>query len=125
MTPDIYEDVLTEVQREAQAIHDLHRLTQELGSDWSKAQLKLFLTCMDGVEVGAEGLVQVGEQRPEEALLAALCDVVKSRGGKPIPAAQVLRLLPSQFVTTEAQIKSIAKGSNLLEVFGPGLLRLK
>jgi len=51
--------------------------------------------------------------------------VVRSQNGKPIPVVQVVRLLPSQFVTTEAQVKALAKAHPDLEVVGPGLLRVK
>jgi hypothetical protein len=124
MTPDMCKDLTAQLKHPSQTLSDLYGFIQELGSDWSLAQLQLFLVCMDGVEVGSDGLVSAGEKSPQEALLDAVVNVVKSQN-KPIPAAQVLRLLPSQFVTTEVQIKALAKESNDLEVFGPGLLKLK
>ncbi|MCM1984765.1 hypothetical protein [Lyngbya confervoides] len=125
MTPDIYQDVTVQLTRSPQSLSQLHELIQELGSDWSVDQLQLFLTCMAGVDLTAEGQVRLGAKSPQEALLEAVVNVVKSRGGKPIPAAQVLRLLPGQFTTSEAQIKALVKTSRELELFGPGLLRLK
>jgi hypothetical protein len=125
MTPTLYDDLTRQLNQGPQSLEQLHGLIQELGSDWSLPQLQLFLTCMDGVEVGSDGQVSMGAKSTQELLLAAVVDVVKSQGGRPIPAAQVLRLLPSQFVTTEAQIKALAKSSTELEVFGPGLLKLK
>lgn len=125
MTPHLYDDLTRQLNQAPQSLGQLHRFVQELGSDWSMAQLQLFLTCMDGIDVSADGQVSLGAKSPQELLLAAVVDVVKSKGGQPIPAAQVMRLLPSQFVTTEAQIKALAKNSSQLEVFGPGLLKLK
>jgi hypothetical protein len=124
MNPDMCKDLTAQLKHSSQSLPDLHGFIQELGSDWSLAQLQLFLVCMDGIEVGSDGRVSAGEKSPQEALLDAVVNVVKSQN-KPIPAAQVLRLLPSQFVTTEVQIKALAKESNDLEVFGPGLLKLK
>jgi hypothetical protein len=124
MTPDMCKDLTAQLKHPSQTLSDLYGFIQELGSDWSLAQLQLFLVCMDGVEVDSDGSVSAGEKSPQEALLDAVVNVVKSQN-KPIPAAQVLRLLPSQFVTTEVQIKALAKESNDLEVFGPGLLKLK
>lgn len=125
MTPDIYKDVTAQLSRSPQSLSQLHGLIQELGSDWSLAQVQLFLTSMEGVELNADGQVKLGAKSPQETLLDAVVMVVKSRGGKPIPAAQVLQLLPGQFTTSKAQIKALAKGSSQLELFGPELLRLK
>lgn len=124
MTPDMCKDLTAQLKQPAQSLPDLHGFIQELGSDWSLDQLQLFLVCMDGIEVSSDGRVIMGAKSPHEALLEAVVNVVKSQT-KPMPAAQVIRLLPSQFVTTEAQIKALAKESNDLEVFGPGLLKLK
>jgi hypothetical protein len=125
MTPDICKDLIAQLRQAAQPLPELYGFIQELGSDWSLAQLQLFLVCMDGIEVSDDDRVSMGEKSPLELLLAAVVHVVKSQGNKPIPAAQVVRLLPSQFVTTEAQIKALAKDSSELVVVGPGLLKLK
>jgi hypothetical protein len=124
MTPDMCKDLTAQLKHPARSLPDLHGFIQELGSDWDLAQLQLFLVCMDGIEVSSDGRVRMGAKSPQEALLEAVVNVVRSQT-KPMPAAQVVRLLPSQFVTTEAQIKALAKESNDLEVFGPGLLKLK
>ena len=125
MTPTLYDDLTQQLNQGPQSLEQLHGLIQELGGDWSLPQLQLFLSCMDGVEVGRDGQVRMGAKSTQELLLAAVVDVVRSKGGRPIPAAQVLQLLPSQFVTTAAQIKALAKSSTELEVFDPGLLKLK
>lgn len=125
MTPDMCKDLIAQLRQAAQPLPELHGFIQELGSEWSLAQLQLFLVCMDGIEVRDDDRVSIGEKSPLELLLAAVVNVVKSQGNKPIPAAQVVRLLPSQFVTTEAQIKALAKDSSELVVVGPGLLKLK
>ncbi len=126
MKPTVYEE-LTSVLKEPLPLSRVHALIREWGSVWSKDQLQLFLTCMDGVELdatAADPLIRLGQRTPEELLTEAIVQVVKSQT-KPIPAGQVVKLLPSQFVTTEAQVRALAKAHPDLEVIGPGLLRMK
>ena len=125
MTPEIYREVVAQLARSPQTVAQLHAPIRELGSDWSLAQLRLFLACLAGIEVSGEGLVSLGAKSPRELLVDAMVEVVKSGGGKPIPAARVVQLLPDRFVTTAVQVKALAKACDRLEVFGPGLLQLK
>jgi hypothetical protein len=127
MKPTVYEELTSVLKREPLPLSRAHALTREWGSVWSKDQLQLFLACMDGVELDttiADPIVRLGQRTPEELLTEAIVQVVKSQT-KPIPAGQVVKLLPSQFVTTEAQVRALAKTHPDLEVMGPGLLRIK
>jgi hypothetical protein len=72
----------------------------------------------------ADPMIRLGQRTPEERLAEAIAQVVQAQA-KPIPAGQVVKLLPSQFVTTEAQVRALAKAHPDLEVMGPGLLRMK
>lgn len=126
MKPTVYEE-LTSVLKEPLPLSRVHVLIREWGSVWSKDQLQLFLTCMDGIELDAtvpDPLIRLGQRTSEELLTEAVVQVVKSQT-KPIPAGQVVKLLPSQLVTTEAQVRALAKAHPDLEVMGPGLLRMK
>lgn len=127
MKPTVYEELTSVLSREPLPLSRAQALTREWGSVWSQDQLQLFLACMDGVELdatAADPIVSLGQRTPEELLTAAIVQVVRSQT-KPIPAGQVVKLLPSQFVTTEAQVRALAKAHPALEVMGPGLLRIK
>jgi hypothetical protein len=112
-------------------LDELHAMAVEAGSDWSSDQLWLLLACLDGFRVkGGDGdtalpTVSLGDRSPKEKLQDAIVDVVRSEAGRPVPVQKVLSLLPSEFVTSVAQILAVARETPNLEVFGPGLLRLK
>lgn len=128
MKPTVYEELTNVLKREPLSLSQVHTLVREWGSLWSKEQLQLFLSCMNGVELDVtevDPVVRIGQRTLEEMLIEAIVQVVRSRKSKPIPVVQVVRLLPSQFVTTKAQVKALAKTHPDLEVVGPGLLRIK
>lgn len=129
MTPAIYEEITTILRRESLPLSKVHALVKESGSNWSEVQVHLFLTCMDGVEVEAADaqnpIVRLGKRTEQEELVEAITQVVKANAGKSIAVAEIRRKLPSKFVTSEAQIKALAKDTPELEVFGPGLIRSK
>ncbi|MCU0565337.1 MAG: hypothetical protein MUF49_01915 [Oculatellaceae cyanobacterium Prado106] len=143
MNDSIYEEMDRYLRQSPQRLEDLFRVVREQGSDWSIAQLLLFLRCLQGVEVWGESggeepdygqdygqdydklMVRMGERSMSERVLEAVVEVVRSRQGQPIPVGQVVQLLPGHFVTTEAQVRALVKGSSQVELFGPGLLRLK
>ncbi len=128
MTPAIYEEVIDALKREPLPLNRVHALVREGGSSWTEEQVHLFLICMDGVDVdaslGKAPTVRLGQRTEREELVDAIVQVVRSQN-KPLPAAQIRSLLPGRFVTTEAQIKALAKETPGLEVFGPGLIRYK
>lgn len=104
-------------------------LARESGYAWSEAQMKLFLTCMDGVEVapGPDGklVIQAGRRIEQEELLDAIREVVRSFAGKPVHLTELRNRLPERFVTTEEQLRALVRNASALELFGPGLIRLK
>jgi hypothetical protein len=82
---------------------------------------------MDGVELDDttdDPMIRLGQRTLEELLTDAIVQVVRAQT-RPIPAAQVVKLLPSQFMTTEVQVKALAKAHPDVEVMGPGLLRMR
>jgi hypothetical protein len=125
-------DRLTNVLRtKPMKLDELHAFAVEAGSDWSKDQMWLLFACLDGFRVEGDGgdsslpTVSLGDRSPKERLQDAILDVVRSEAGRPVPVQKVLSLLPSEFVTSVAQILAVAREAPNLEVFGPGLLRLK
>ncbi len=125
MTPEIYGQLVQSLRREAMPLSRLHALAADAGSTWSVEQLHLMLACMDGIEVKSTGIddpiVGLGQLSQQEELADALMEVVRAQG-RPIPAAQVMQLLPSRFTTSVEQIKKLARETRGLKVVGPGLI---
>jgi len=129
MTEVILDRLTNALRSKPRKLDELQTLAVEAGSDWSTDQLWLLLACLDGfrVEGGDDDTttVSLGDRSPKEKLQDAIVDVVRSEAGRPVPVQKVLSLLPSEFVTSVAQILAVAREAPNLEVFGPGLLRLK
>lgn len=128
MTPEIYKSAMNNVGPEGMPLTQLLAAVREAGSSWSAEQLHLMLDCMEGVEVsdiGGAWMVSTGQRSPEEELVAAIEQVVKSQGGRPLPAAKILELLPDRFTTSEAQVRKVAKESGRLKVMGPGMITIE
>ena len=134
MTPAIYEQLIGTLRREPLRLKELQALAADAGSSWSTDQLHLLLACMDGIELdrieldGADGdnpTVRVGQRSQQDELVEAIAAVVRSQGELPLPAAQVMQLLPKEFTTSETQIKKLAKDAGGLQVVGPGLIGLE
>ena len=128
MAPEIYKSVVDNIGPEGMSLTQLHAAIREAGSPWTVEQLHLMLDCMEGVDVtGGDGAwtVSTGQRSPEEELAAAIEQVVQSQGGRPLPAAKVMELLPDRFTTSEAQIRKVAKESALLKVMGPGMIAIQ
>jgi hypothetical protein len=123
----MYEQLVQTLRREALPLTKLHAFAVDAGSTWSVEQLHLLLACMDGIEVeestGADPMVRVGQRSQQEELSEAIIDVVRAQG-RPVPAAQVLQLLPRKFNTSVEQIKKIARETRGLKALGPGLIGL-
>jgi hypothetical protein len=104
-------------------------IAREAGSSWTESQIHLFLSCLDGIQVSksTDGEIKINkaQESEEELLAAAILDLARSNSGRPLQLAAIRKLLPGKFFTTEEQIKAIAKKTAGLEVFGPGLVRLK
>jgi hypothetical protein len=127
MTPDVYEQLVQSLRREALSLSRLHELAADAGSTWSVEQLHLMLDCMDGIEVQAAGdddpIVRLGQRSQHEELAEAVVDVVRAQG-RPTPAVQIIQLLPTKFTTSIEQIKKLARETRGLKVIGPGLIGL-
>ena len=65
---------------------------------------------LDGIEVKSaandDPIVGLGHRSEQEELAEAVIDVVRAQG-RPIPAAQIIQLLPSRFTTSVEQIKRL------------------
>jgi hypothetical protein len=127
MTPAIYEQLVQTLRCEPLPLTKLHAFAVDAGSTWSVEQLDLLLGCMDGIEVeestGADPMVRVGQRSQQEELSEAIAEVVRAQG-RPVPAAQVLQLLPRKFNTSVEQIRKIAREARGLKALGPGLIGL-
>ncbi len=127
MTPGVYEQLVPTLRREAMPLSKLHALAVEGGSTWSVEQLHLMLACLDGIEITAAGgddpLVNLGQRSQQEELAEAMVDVVRAQG-RPVPAAQIMQLLPGKFTTSVEQLKKLARETSGLKVIGPGLIGL-
>jgi hypothetical protein len=130
MTEVILDRLTNALRTKSRKLDELHAIAVESGSDWTTDQIWLLFACLDGylVEGGGESAVptvSLGERSPKERLQDAILNVVRSEAGRPVPAQKVHSLLPTEFVTSVAQIVAVARQVPNLEVFGPGLLRLK
>ncbi len=127
MTEVIFERLVSALRLRPRKLDELLLMATEAGSNWSRDQLWLLFECMDGfvVESSEPTTVRLGEQSPQERLREAIVDVIRSQAGRPVPAKEVLSLLPTSIVTSAVQILAIARETPALEVFGPGLIRAK
>ena len=126
MTPEIYENIISTLNKEPLKLSKVKELAKEGGSNWSQAQLNLLFTCMDGVNIDTgknNPEISLGKRSEQEELIDAIAEIVAANGGKPIHPREVRRQLPSKFTTSEAQIKALVREASDLEIFGPGLIR--
>lgn len=127
MTPAIFQQLVETLRREPATLGRLHALARDAGSNWSIDQLHLMLACMDGIAIDAAGddaQVRLGQPAPHDELAEAVAEVIHSQGDRPLPATQVMSLLPKRFTTSEAQLKKLARESGELKLVGPGLIGL-
>ena len=128
MTPEIYENIISALNKEPLKLSKVRELAKEGGSNWSQTQLNLLFTCMDGVNIDTgkdNPEISLGQRSEQEKLVDAIAEIVAANGGKPIHPREVRRQLPSKFTTSEAQIKALVREASDLEIFGPGLIRSK
>ncbi|HUY34889.1 MAG TPA: hypothetical protein VMV69_19235 [Pirellulales bacterium] len=129
MTAAVYAQLVDALKGGAQRLTRLHALAAEEGSVWSVEQLHLFFAVLDGMEVeqGSDGtiLVRLGRRTAEEELALAVIELVRSQGGKPVPATLVVRMLADRFTTSAEQVKKVAREAAGLNVVGPGLIALE
>ena len=124
MTPESGYALLQALATNPATLDELHQRVRSMGSEWSTAQLKLFLLCCSGVTFDSETTTyRASLQDDETALQTAILEAVRSFGGRPVPASEVRRRLPDSIVTTDEQVRAVAKRTAGLELIGPGLLR--
>jgi hypothetical protein len=128
MTPEIYKTITESINSQSMPLRQLHAAARDSGSTWSVEQLHLLLSCLEDWKVSkpvGDWIVQRAGRSLEEELEDAIVAAVHSQGGRPMPAAVVMSLLPSKFTTSEAQIRKLAKESSRLQVMGPGLIAVR
>jgi hypothetical protein len=125
MTPESFRAIFESSIGTPTPLKQLHAAAHDRGSVWSREQLHLLLSCLDDwrvEKVGDDWVVHRAGRSLEEELEDAIVAAVQSQGGKPLPAAVVMSLLPSKFTTSEAQVRKLVKKSSRLQVVGPGLI---
>jgi hypothetical protein len=128
MNPAVFDQILELLAHAPMSFESLHAMARSSGSMWSEEQIRLFLSCMNGVEIERtddKEVVRIGQLTERDELAAAIIEVVRSFGSRPVHVGEVRQHLPRKFVTTEERIKALAKTLAGLEVFGPGLIRMK
>lgn len=125
MTPKQAEEMLRTLKSKALSLDELHERARCAGSPWSTDQLQLFLRCAPHVEFDERaGTYRAAPRGEESELQDAILEAVRSFAGRAVPAVEVRRRLPDRFVTTDEQVRAIAKRTSGLEVIGPGLIRI-
>lgn len=129
MTPVLADQLIAVVQQKAQqhpqTVAEIHAQAQAGGSGWSLAQVHLLLACDQGVvltEKDGSTLVMPAQRSVEDELTEAIRAVVASFGGRPTAAIAIRQRLPGHLVTSDEQIKAIARSASGLRVVGPGLI---
>ncbi len=125
MKPKQAEELLATLKRQPLTLEELHEHVRGAGSVWTTDQLQLFLICVSGVAHDASsGVYRIVESSRDGELQEVIVDVVRSFAGRAVPAAEIRKRLPDRFVTTDEQVRAIAKRTSGLEVVGPGLIRI-
>ena len=126
MTPTQSQDLLRMLKDKSFGLEDLHERVRASGSAWTIEQLHLFLLCAPGVHHDqTTGVFSIDRGGDDDALRNAVVESVRSFAGKPVPAAQVRARLPNHFVTTDEQIRAIAKTTPGIQIIGPGFITIR
>lgn len=125
MKPALLEQLRDTVRRQPTRLGSLHAHARDAGSPWSPDQLRLLLETYDGFKAGAgaDPEISLGEVTPEEALLAAVRQILSTEPGRPVPVARVIELLPTNLTTSVEQLRALAAKSSDLEIRGPMIRR--
>lgn len=127
MKPALFDQLRDTVRRQPARLSQLHAQVRDAGSPWSAEQVRLLIETYDGFKVGSDGAdpeISVGEVTPEEALLAAVREILSHESGRPVPLARVITLLPPNVTTSPEQLRALATKTNDLEIRG-ALIRRK
>ncbi len=130
MNQVLYQTMLAQLRTKprslAKLLDDYAGLWSPLG--WTVDQLRLFVRCSSDLSFDDsnpdEPLVRACSETEEEALSNAIYTVVEQHG-RPLAASQIKARLPSKFVTSREQIIAEVRRHPALEIFGPGLARIK
>ena len=130
MNQALYQTMLAQLRAKprslAKLFDDFSGLWSPLG--WTADQLRLFVRCSSDLSFDDshpdEPMVRACGESEEEALSKAIYTVVEQHG-RPIAASQIKAKLPPEFVTSSEQIIAEVKRHPALEIFGPGLARIK
>jgi hypothetical protein len=110
------------VRRQPTRLSRLHSQVRDAGSTWTPEQLRLLLETYDGFKVneptGTDPEISLGQVTPEEALLAAVRQILSNEPGRPVPIARVIELLPSALTTSQEQLRALAARTTDLEIRG-------
>jgi hypothetical protein len=127
MKPLLLDQLRDTVRRQPTRLGQLHAQVRDAGSTWSPEQLRLLLETYTGFKVNdpasADPEISVGEVTPEEALLAAVRQILSTEPGRPVPLARVIELLPSNITTSPEQLRALAAKTSDLEIRGPMIRR--
>jgi hypothetical protein len=127
MKPLLLDQLRDTVRRPPTRLGQLHAQVRDAGSTWSPEQLRLLLETYTGFKVNdpasADPEISVGEVTPEEALLAAVRQILSTEPGRPVPLARVIELLPSNITTSPEQLRALAAKTSDLEIRGPMIRR--
>jgi len=125
MTPVLAEQLIAGIRQKPQTIAEVHAQAQAGGSAWSLAQVHLLLACDREVILSeANGMILATSttRSTEDELAEAILAVVASFGGRPTSAVAIRQRLPAHFVTSDEQIKAVARATPGLHIVGPGLI---
>lgn len=125
MKPALLEQLRDTVRSQPTRLGSLHAHARDASSPWSPDQLRLLLETYDGFKVGAgdDPEISLGEVTPEEALLAAVRQILSTESGRPVPVARVIELLPTNLTTSMEQLRALAANTSDLEIRGPMIRR--
>lgn len=122
MKPALLDQLRDTVRRQPTRLGQLHAHARDAGSPWSPEQLRLLLETCAGFKVGdasdVDPEISLGEVTPEEALLAAVRQILSTEPGRPVPVARVIELLPGSLTTSLEQVRALAAKTNDLEIRG-------
>ena len=125
MKPALLDQLRDTVRRQPTRLVSLLAHARDAGSPWSPDQLRLLLETYGGFKVGdgADPEISLGEVTPEEALLAAVRQILSTELGRPVPVARVIELLPSNLTTSVEHLRALAAKTSDLEIRGPMIRR--
>ena len=125
--PALIDQLRDTVRRQPTRLGQLHAQVRDAGSQWSSEQLRLLLETYDGFKVGnptvGDPEISLGELTPEEAILDAVRQILRTESGRPVPVGRVIELLPANPTTSVEQLRALAAKTSDIEIRGPMIRR--